>query len=593
MSEQISNQQGSEDTKTKNSEAICNLRDNFCASMEGNGSCLPKEPFMTLGSGQAPKLNYQMPQKSGFTAYGHFVPPLDDNVFLEQAKEPPIGNFYDQVRQFNELKSGQQEIIEKQLQEELLSGQGNTQLIPGFVAKVGRRHVEISEQPMDGVEQETSLKQSAPTSTGGEIIVCGVGLNELTDKISEGQQPSFSEGLGGYTSTTTYQQEPITPNPTLFVIEEYTIASYLGDYGAGKTLKTMSLLPGEKTTITIKTFRESTTNQSRAENILESFTEDSVQEIERSIEDESSINQSSSTSVSHSANVQAKASAKIVGVNAEVSAGYEFSLNNNSNRTSNVRSLGRALDKHVQNSNNHREVDVNTTTETTVTEGQEKTLTRELQNYNKSRVLNFVFRQLLQEYVTLTYLSDIRIGYTNGYFESLRVVDIEELDTLLDAVVQPQEKENVRAELLKYYCKVKNYNGFYKDFIETKEIDYGDCVGVPGIEKFWGKIAGNLDSYSLGDGLEINVPGVILNVQKHILRTDSVVADALLGQGEALDCFNMRTQDATAMQAYLANAELLQKMEIVDQQATPADKAAIYKKVFGDCCDTIQTQDPS
>ena len=40
--------------------------------MAENGSCIPKPPMMTYGSGNAPGLNYNMEQKAGFTAYGHF-----------------------------------------------------------------------------------------------------------------------------------------------------------------------------------------------------------------------------------------------------------------------------------------------------------------------------------------------------------------------------------------------------------------------------------------------------------------------------------------------------------------------------------------
>ena len=63
---------------------------------------------------------------------------------------------------------------------------------------------------------------------------------------------------------------------------------------------------------------------------------------------------------------------------------------------------------------------------------------------------------------------------------------------------------------------------------------------------------------------------------------------SICSQGEALDCFNMRLQDAEAMKAHLANAELLQKMEIINNQEF--DKAEAYKKVFGSCCETPQTQ---
>jgi hypothetical protein len=77
---------------------------------------------------------------------------------------------------------------------------------------------------------------------------------------------------------------------------------------------------------------------------------------------------------------------------------------------------------------------------------------------------------------------------------------------------------------------------------------------------------------------------VILNVQTNTLRTPSVVADALLGQGEALDCFNTRLQDTAAMKAYIENAAMLQQMEVIAKIDNPAEKASAYKKVFGDCC---------
>jgi len=148
----------------------------------------------------------------------------------------------------------------------------------------------------------------------------------------------------------------------------------------------------------------------------------------------------------------------------------------------------------------------------------------------------------------------------------------------------------VRTKLLKHYCEVKSAaSGNFEDFIEKKTIDYGQCFEAEdGIEEFWSKKTGILDSH--GDtGLGIGVKGIILNIQSHILRTDSFVADALLGQGEALDCFGLRLQDAEAMKAHLLNAQLLQKMTIVDSIETPENQATNYKKVFSDCCDTTTT----
>jgi len=86
------------------------------------------------------------------------------------------------------------------------------------------------------------------------------------------------------------------------------------------------------------------------------------------------------------------------------------------------------------------------------------------------------------------------------------------------------------------------------------------------------------------------LPGLILDVTKRIMKTDSVVVDALLGQGEALDCYNIKLQNEAVVKARLENELLTQQKEIIEAQSTPADKADKYKKVFGDCCDVAQTQ---
>ena len=82
----------------------------------------------------------------------------------------------------------------------------------------------------------------------------------------------------------------------------------------------------------------------------------------------------------------------------------------------------------------------------------------------------------------------------------------------------------------------------------------------------------------------IHINGVILNVQRNTLRTDSVIADALMGQGEALDCFNQQAQNAIAVGENLKNLELMQKIALIEGITDPEQKAALYKKVFGECC---------
>ena len=81
-----------------------------------------------------------------------------------------------------------------------------------------------------------------------------------------------------------------------------------------------------------------------------------------------------------------------------------------------------------------------------------------------------------------------------------------------------------------------------------------------------------------------------MSVGRQTLRTSSVVVDALLGQGEALDCFNQKAQDATVIGEQLKNLTLLQQLEVIEGISDPQQKVELYKKVFGTCCDVPQTQ---
>lgn len=57
-----------------------------------------------------------------------------------------------------------------------------------------------------------------------------------------------------------------------------------------------------------------------------------------------------------------------------------------------------------------------------------------------------------------------------------------------------------------------------------------------------------------------------------------------------LNNFNTKTQDAVAIGEQLKNIEALQQLETIQNIDDPAQRAELYKKVFGSCCDTPQTQ---
>lgn len=314
-------------------------------------------------------------------------------------------------------------------------------------------------------------------------------------------------------------------------------------------------------------------------------------------------------------------------------------------RQSNINTINSALDKHVQSSNSMRQININTSTSDTARSGEEDTTVREIMNYNKSRVINFIFRQLKQEYTVITALTNLKFIYSNGYPESFTVVDLNNLDNMLKDIIMdgdpnapvdphPVEyyRDKVKCALLQDYCQVLNYNDTMKDFLDRKTITKGTCFTqwlpncVTQDESFWRVKPGITDSYTDGDNT-ITVNGVILSVQKQTLQTSSVIADALLGRGEALDCFNQKAQDAqsladlinnmTAMQSLQDSLQqsavnldyatqqldmgtmqidkmqvqidaMQQQIDVITNITTPADQAAAYKKVFGSCCPTPQ-----
>lgn len=573
-------------------------------------SCMKKEPFIKLGSGQAPVLNYNIPQTACFNTYGNqFVKGINHEVFLPHTKMVPAQNYFTVVQNTAEPQLRQRFAEAVQLQ------RTDDVLIPSSVLL--RKHISLADSNLKAVAlaaTPTTVEMQATTLDGETPIVAqqafifdkvnAINEVQLTRLAKEGLRPIVMEKLGGYETQVKYIKEPKTPVPYFAVVEEYTTCSYLGDYGAGRTIKTFSLLPGEKTTITVRTYKEKSSTKSHSENVLDSFSESSTNELEKLIENETGYSSSTTEdkskteSSSKKGNVSANIGVSLFNiVKIGVDGGYEWGSSSSSTnsssatRASNVRSVNKALDKHVSSSNANRSIDVNTTTTESYTEGEETSTVREIVNINKSRVLNFVFRQLLQQYVTITYLSNIKIAFCNGYEESLRVVDLEELDVLLEDTVQTGMIEQVRQSILKHYCTIFNYKDDPIQFVEQVTYNIGDCVGLNEEETFWRIRKNIIDTWQADEGgLEIKVKGPILNVTTHTLKTSSTVVDAFLGQGEALDCYNMKIQDADAIKSQISNIELLQQLETIQGITDPAQRAELYKKVFGSCCDTPQTQ---
>jgi hypothetical protein len=467
-----------------------------------------------------------------------------------------------------------------------------------------------------GAAQPSERSGDAPTDAAGEADTSAAGLRlqplamarsvapevaeavqpeAVADAVLDARIPLLRYNLAG-TLVPTAVRAPPQKNPQLMLVERYRLSTYLGDYGAGRTLKTFSLLPGEETTISLRSYRKSKTEREHASSILDSFTETAAREFERHVENEQwdreaysgSFGWKSSSSVSGGGGAglnlgffkiggSAKASSrKSVEVGAEV-AREEFSKN-----------VASAVSKHAHESSSRRDVEINTNYEASVETGESQSTVRRIENVNLGRTLNFVFRQMNQEFHTLVHLVDVRVAFTNGTVQtnaagtsisglSYREVPLSQLDDLLDEFVDADHHDDVRSLIEAELSSVTNYAGEQHSMVERGEIR--DAKGT--VVREFLRVPRITDTYE-----EWEVSGVVVSAVTNVLRTEGVVVEALLGQSDALDRYSARLQEEAVEHQDAENDALAaetEKTRIGIQIVSDADaeRASVYRDVFG------------
>lgn len=101
--------------------------------------------------------------------------------------------------------------------------------------------------------------------------------------------------------------ERVLARPRLLLIESYRLSSYLGNYGAGRNIKTFSLLPGEKTKISVKSYTRKTEDAKSASSIFDSFTQESSNAFDNSVALEQSNKENYDETFAYHAEAEAEA----------------------------------------------------------------------------------------------------------------------------------------------------------------------------------------------------------------------------------------------------------------------------------------------
>jgi len=271
-------------------------------------------------------------------------------------------------------------------------------------------------------------------------------------------------------------------------------------------------------------------------------------------------------------------------------------------RTSFAKSTAKAVSESSSKSSSKREVEVNTSQETTKETRYEKSIERVIENINLSRTLNFVFRQLNQEFITVFHLENVRIAYSDGTVSTdlsgqgidglnYREVPLWKLDELLEDVIVEEHRNDVRDRIQQELENVFDYEGKPHSIVSEENIEDPDGNVVDTylrIDK--GKPHEyhdpRVDPDTEPDQQPLRVPGVILEVDRNQMRTDGVIVEALLGKGEALDAYSQGLQAADVRFEQLDNEEkraAIKRKELARNLVQGGDSQDVerYRNLFG------------
>jgi hypothetical protein len=317
----------------------------------------------------------------------------------------------------------------------------------------------------------------------------------------------------------------------------------------------------------VKTYTKREADANSASSILDSLTEESAQDFENTVASEQSDKQGYNESQSYK--LSASADAGWGWGSVKMSA--ETAGSTNSAREEFAKNVSTATQKHAAKASAKRDVQVNTSYEVKEESGEETSIEREIANINLSRTLNFVFRQINQEFFTLLHLVDVRVGYFDVNSDPrYREVSLPQLDSLLQDVVLVERQSEVRAAIEFQLANVLDFQDNAQSAIERSQ-GLKDASGniIPRSDYLRVKRNQVSTFKDPTTGAQFDVPGIILKADTHVLRTEGIIVEALLGGGEALDFYaknlqeiDIRRRDAEAAKvaAEAAQTKLISKL---------------------------------
>lgn len=536
------------------------------------------DPLIKLEvGGVAPVLRYDIPEPTSYEGKNFIALTFEEDVFLPVAQDMPS------VVAFKALQALPRDDLRSDIARYVRTGITDNDAIGAMPSGTAARNLARS-----GPSGRLN-----PTAAPGSALVSGQPMPPGEpppdppddDEVVDGLVADVLKGirlvkgvLVDGTPTVDPIPVPAVADPHLYLVESVRLTSFLGDYGAGRIVKTFSLLPGEKTRISVRSFLQRESTRKAASSVLDSLTQESASDLETSVSREQSDQSTLETTKEYYA--EGEASASWGWGSAKAKAGTKGSTN--AAREESVKNVANATEKHTARASAKREVEVNTSYEESSRSEDETVIEREIENINLSRTLNFVFRQMNQKFVTMLHLTDVRIAFFNGDRASRREVPLSRLDDLLEEVVAEDKRAMVREVIREQLEAVRDEQGTPRSVVREIALSPDDTYLQfdPTLEA----------SVTDDSGREFTVPGVLLHRSDLVMRTEGVIVEALLGNGDALDAYatEMQQIESDRRRAEIAmSTARAARVALVNEAIASGDDAAVDRaeRLGRECCD--------
>jgi hypothetical protein len=152
------------------------------------------------------------------------------------------------------------------------------------------------------------------------------------------------------------------------------------------------------------------------------------------------------------------------------------------------------------------------------------------------------------------------VAFFNGFRESRREVALSELDRLLEEYIVEARRDDVKEAILLQVENIRDLDGNLRNVV--RQIDLG------GGDTYVQFDSGLVSTQSFAER-SFTVSGPILAVDRHVMRTEGVIVEALLGEGVALDAYATRLQEL----------EVARREAAVAYEAAKTERAQLLNEV--------------